>query len=55
MQRSYEIEPHNGGWKLKLYEDGEEAGGGIGDAEDYNELLSAGEEFCGIDTSSVRP
>lgn len=33
MQRTYEIKPRadnlGGGWNLKLYEDGQEAGGGV--------------------------
>lgn len=55
MERSYEIEPIDGGWKLRLYEDGEEAGGGKGGEDDYGDLLAAAEEFCGIDQDAVRP
>jgi len=47
MERSYEIEPIDGGWKLTLFEDGEEMGGGKGQEEDYDALLQAAEEFCG--------
>jgi hypothetical protein len=51
MERSYELEPVDGGWKLTLFEDGEEAGGGKGGEDDYESLLDAGEEFAnaGID------
>lgn len=57
MERSYEINlVEGGGWRLKLYEDGEEAGGGRGETdEDYQALLQAGEEFVGIGQSSMRP
>lgn len=56
MERSYEIEPiDGGGWKLKLFEDGEEAGGGRGDDDDYDSLVEAGENFCGIEQSGFRP
>ncbi len=57
MERSYEIKPlEGGGWILKLYEDGEEAGGGRGETdEDYQALMQAGEEFVGIGQSSVQP
>jgi len=34
------------GWTLKLYEDGEEMGGGFGLNEDYDMLLDAAEDFC---------
>lgn len=47
MERSYEIEPIDGGWKLTLFEDGEEMGGGKGQEDDYDALLQAAEEFCG--------
>lgn len=55
MERSYELEPIDGGWRLKLFEDGEEAGGGKGGKDDYADLLQAGEEFVGITESSMRP
>ena len=56
MERSYEIKPlEGGGWILKLYEDGEEVGGGRGEDDDYQALLQAGEEFVGIGQSSVQP
>lgn len=45
--RSYELVPSDGGWSLKLYEDGEEMGGGFGLDEDYDMLLDAAEQFCG--------
>jgi hypothetical protein len=35
------------GWLLKLYEDGEEMGGGFGLEDDYDMLLDAAEQFCG--------
>lgn len=56
MERSYQIDPiPGGGWKLKLYEDGQEAGGGRGETDDdYQALIEAGEEFVGIDESSMR-
>lgn len=55
MERSYEIEPIDSGWRLRLYEDGEEAGGGKGGTDDYDALLDAGEQFVGISEDSVRP
>lgn len=57
MERSYEIKPvEGGGWILKLYEDGEEAGGERGQTdEDYQALLQVGEEFVGIGQSSMQP
>lgn len=45
--RSYELTPVHDGWTLKLFEDGEEAGGGFGLNEDYDLLLEAAEQFCG--------
>jgi hypothetical protein len=45
--RSYELTPVHDGWTLKLYEDGEEMGGGFGLNEDYDLLLDAAEQFCG--------
>lgn len=45
--RSYELTPVHDGWTLKLYEDGEEMGGGFGLEEDYDLLLDAAEQFCG--------
>ena len=51
MERSYELEPREGGgWRLKLFEDGEEAGGGWGDEDDYDALLEAGQEFADAGT-----
>lgn len=44
--RSYELTPVHDGWTLKLYEDGEEMGGGFGLNEDYDMLLDAAEDFC---------
>lgn len=56
MERSYQIDPiEGGGWRLKLFEDGQEAGGGRGEDDDYNDLMEAGEQFVGIDASSMRP
>lgn len=55
MNRSYELEPIEGGWKLTLWEDGEEAGGGKGGEDDYDFLMDSGEQFVGISTESVRP
>lgn len=57
MERSYQIDPHeSGGWKLTLWEDGQEAGGGRGETDDdYQALIEAGEEFVGIDASSMQP
>jgi hypothetical protein len=48
MLRSYVIEPVEGGWKMTLFEDGEEVGGGKGEENDYEDLLRSAEEFCGI-------
>lgn len=57
MERTYQIDPiDGGGWKLKLYENGEEAGGGrCDDDEGYDDLVSAGEQFAGIEQSGFRP
>lgn len=55
MNRSYEIEPIPDGWKLTMFEDGEEAGGGKGGPDDYDSLMDAGEQFVGISEDSVRP
>jgi hypothetical protein len=50
MQRSYEVRSRpDGGWKLVLFEDGEEAGGGVGEADDYDFLIEQGEDFCGTE------
>lgn len=47
MDRSYEIQPRpDGTWKLTLFEDNEEVGGGVGEQEDYEYLLDQAEEFC---------
>jgi hypothetical protein len=45
--RTYEIEPTATGWKLTMYEDGEEVGGGVGGPDDYDFLLEQAAEFCG--------
>ena len=47
MDRSFEIEPVDGDWKLTLFEDGEEVGGSSGEDEDYSDLYEIGCEFCG--------
>lgn len=55
MERSYEVHPlEKGGWKLTLWEDGEEAGGGkCDDDEGYDSLVDAGEQFAGIERSGM--
>jgi hypothetical protein len=55
MERSYEVNPvEGGGWKLTLWEDGEEAGGGkCDDDEGYDSLVDAGEQFAGIERSGM--
>lgn len=45
--RSYEIVRTASGWKLTMYEDGEEVGGGVGGHDDYDFLLEQAHEFCG--------
>lgn len=57
MERSYEVNPvEGGGWKLKLYEDGQEAGGGRCDDDDgYDSLVEAGEQFAGIEATGYQP
>lgn len=45
--RTYEIEPTATGWKLTMYENGEEVGGGVGGSDDYDFLLEQAVEFCG--------
>lgn len=47
MNRSYELEPVDGGWKLRLLEDGEEVGGGRGGDDDYDYLAAAGKNLPG--------
>lgn len=46
--RSYEIKPRPAGlgapWKLTLFEDGEEVGGGV--FPDYDEARAEGESWC---------
>lgn len=46
--RAYDLTPIPTGWKLTLYEDGVEAGGGVGGHDDFDFLLDQAEEFCGI-------
>lgn len=48
MERTYEITPTPNGWRMKVYEDGEEiAGAAAGDSdEDYDYLLQQAEEIC---------
>lgn len=48
MGRGYELTPVHDGWVLKLYEDGQEMGGGFGLNDDFDLLLEAAEQFCGI-------
>lgn len=56
MERSFQIDPiEGGGWRLRLFEDGQDAGGGRGEDTDYEYLLDAGNEFVGVDESSSRP
>jgi len=45
--RTYEITPTSSGWKLTMYEDGEEVGAGVGGPDDYEWLEDQGEEFLG--------
>lgn len=45
--RTYDIEPTPTGWKLTMYEDGEEFGRGVGGLDDYDFLLQQAMEFCG--------
>lgn len=47
--RSFEITETASGWKLTLYEGGEEAGGGVGGPDDYDFLLTQGEDFAYTD------
>lgn len=53
MDRSYQIEPIDGGWRLELFEDGESAGGGKGSDADYDDLVAAGEDFAGAGRQAV--
>jgi hypothetical protein len=46
--RAYDLTPTVTGWKLTLYEDGQEAGGGVGGPDDFDFLLDQAEDFCGI-------
>lgn len=45
--RTYELIPTSTGWKLTMYDDGEEVGGGVGGPEDYDFLDEQGKQFCG--------
>lgn len=45
--RTYKIEQTATGWKLTMYEDGEEVGGEVGGLDDYDSLLELAAEFCG--------
>lgn len=47
MIRTYEIFPVGDRWKLVLFEDGEDAGGGFGGSDDYDFLFDQGNEFVG--------
>jgi len=44
--RSYEILQTATGWKLMMYEDGQEVGGGVGGHDDYDFLLRQAQDFC---------
>jgi hypothetical protein len=46
-ERTYEISEVQNGWQLKLFEDGEEVGGGAGGEDDYSFLQACADEFCG--------
>jgi hypothetical protein len=47
MERAYEINPRDlGGWRLRLLDDdGEEAGGGVFEQDDYAGALEEGEAW----------
>jgi hypothetical protein len=45
MVRSYEVNEIDTGWKLTMYEAGEEVGAALGGPNDYEWLLERGEEF----------
>lgn len=45
--RSYEISPTASGWKLTMYQDGEEVGGGVGGMDDFDFLVEQAMSFCG--------
>lgn len=47
--RAFEITETATGWKLTLFENGEEAGGGVGGPDDYDFLLTQGEDFAYTD------
>jgi hypothetical protein len=44
--RTYEIREIPTGWKLTMYEDGVEEGGGVGGPDDYEFLEENALEFC---------
>lgn len=48
MVRTYEITETPKGWKLTMYEDGEDVGQGVGGPDDYQWLTDQGEEFVGM-------
>jgi len=50
--RTYTLVPGKANaWKLTLFEDGQEVGGGVGQEDDYQELLDEALLFCGGDVN----
>ena len=45
--RTFDIRKTEAGWKLTMYEDGKEAGGGVGGPDDHDFLISQAYQFCG--------
>ena len=50
MERSYEIKPTENGWRLVVWEDGEEIARGAagGTDDDYAYLVDQAESICGV-------
>jgi hypothetical protein len=48
MIRTFKIQQTLTGWKLTMYEDGEEVGGGVGELEDYDFLLEQAQAFAAV-------
>lgn len=52
---SFEVFPHNGGWKIVLREAGVEAGAGWFPGEDYCDAIEFGQEWCGSRQEAAKP
>lgn len=59
LMRTYEITERSialgGGWNLKFYEDGEEAGGGVFLPNEHNDAVAEGESWVSPPQSRRHP